>query len=121
MYKRQIKNGDIVSIHSRRGQVYSRADVSDRINKGTVYMTYQWWIGKCNELTMHKVDPVSHTPEDKFSACQVDAIADQVWAEGEVERQYTELKQALVDAAAPQDVEPGAAKFDDETHVNQIV
>ena len=118
---RGIKNGDIVSIHSRRGQVYSRADVSDRINKGTVYMTYQWWIGKCNELTMHKVDPVSHTPEDKFSACQVDAIADQVWAEGEVERQYTELKQALVDAVAPQDVEPGAAKFDDETHVNQIV
>lgn len=118
---RGIKNGDIVSIHSRRGQVYSRADVSDRINKGTVYMTYQWWIGKCNELTMHKVDPVSHTPEDKFSACQVDAIADQVWAEGEVERQYTELKQALVDAAAPQDVEPGAAKFDDEAHVNQIV
>ncbi len=53
--------------------------MSDRINKGTVYMTYQWWIGKCNELTMHKVDPVSHTPEDKFSACQVDAIADQVW------------------------------------------
>ena len=95
--------------------------MSDRINKGTVYMTYQWWIGKCNELTMHKVDPVSHTPEDKFSACQVDPIADQVWAEGEVERQYTELKQALVDAAAPQDVEPGAAKFDDETHVNQIV
>ena len=90
-------------------------------NGGTVYMTYQWWIGKCNELTIHKVDPVSHTPEDKFSACQVDAIADQVWAEGEVERQYTELKQALVDAAAPQDVEPGAAKFDDETHVNQIV
>ena len=83
---RGIKNGDIVSIHSRRGQVYSRADVSDRINKGTVYMTYQWWIGKCNELTIHKVDPVSHTPEDKFSACQVDAIADQVWAEGEVER-----------------------------------
>ena len=118
---RGIKNGDIVSIHSRRGQVFSRADVSDRINKGTVYMTYQWWIGKCNELTIHKVDPVSHTPEDKFSACQVDAIADQVWAEGEVERQYTELKQALVDAAAPQDVEPGAAKFDDETHVNQIV
>ena len=67
---RGIKNGDIVSIHSRRGQVYSRADVSDRINKGTVYMTYQWWIGKCNELTIHKVDPVSHTPEDKFSAAR---------------------------------------------------
>ncbi len=33
---------------------------SDRINKGTVYMTYQWWIGKCNELTIHKVDPVAY-------------------------------------------------------------
>lgn len=119
---RGIKNGDIVSIHSRRGQVYSRADVSDRINKGTVYMTYQWWIGKCNELTIHKVDPVSHTPEDKFSACQVDAIADQVWADGLRSSVSTPSSSRLwVDAAAPQDVEPGAAKFDDETHVNQIV
>ena len=118
---RTVKDEDLVWVSSRRGKVITRAKLDERINKGAVYMTYQWWIGKCNELTMHKVDPVSHTPEDKFSACQVDPIADQVWAEGEVERQYTELKQALVDAAAPQDVEPGAAKFDDETHVNQIV
>ena len=55
-----------------------------------------------------------------FSACQVDAIADQAWAEGEVERQYTDLKQASRRRRS-QDVEPGAAKFDDETHVNQIV
>ena len=116
---RGIQNGDIVSIHSRRGQVYSRADVSPRINEGTVYMTYQWWIGKCNNLTKHVVDPLSHTPEDKFSACQVDAVADQTWAENEVERQYTALKQALIDAAAPQDIEPN--QVEEEPAVNQIV
>ena len=84
-------------------------------------MTYQWWIGKCNELTMHKVDPVSHTPEDKFSACQVDAIADQVWAEARWSVSTPSSSRLWWTAAAPQDVEPGAAKFDDETHVNQIV
>lgn len=117
---RGIKDGQIARIWSRRGSVYSRAEVSPRTNKGTVYMTYQWWIGKCNNLTMHQVDPLSGTPEDKFSAVQVEGIADQVWAENEVERQYTELKKTLADATAHQDIAPQAAEADAE-HVNQIV
>ncbi|MBE6469436.1 MAG: formate dehydrogenase subunit alpha [Coriobacteriaceae bacterium] len=119
---RGIKHGQIVRVFSRRGSVYSRAEVSPRINKGTVYMTYQWWIGKCNALTMHVTDPMSGTPEDKFSACQLEALPDQVWAENEVQRQYTELKQELVNNADRQDVAPGAvAVFDDPAHVDQIV
>ena len=74
-----IANGDLVRVVSKRGHTITRCQETDRVSKGATYMTYQWWIGKCNELTIHKVDPVSHTPEDKFSACQVDAIADQVW------------------------------------------
>lgn len=46
-----IRHRDLVWVSSRRGKVISRADVSERINAGTVYMTYQWWIGACNELT----------------------------------------------------------------------
>lgn len=46
-----IRHRDLVWVSSRRGKVISRADVSERINSGTVYMTYQWWIGACNELT----------------------------------------------------------------------
>ena len=53
-----LKNNDLVWIASSRGKVISRADVSTRTNKGACYMTYQWWIGKCNELTAEHLNPV---------------------------------------------------------------
>ena len=93
---RGINDGELVRAHSRRGEAMTRAVVDPRINKGTVYMTYQWWIGKCNNLTLHAVDPRSHTPEDKFSACQVDAIEDQVWAEQRLQEMYDQLKDCLL-------------------------
>lgn len=46
-----IADKQLVWVSSRRGKVISRADLSDRINPGAVYMTYQWWVGACNELT----------------------------------------------------------------------
>lgn len=103
---RGIGDGELVRAFSRRGEAMSRAVVDERINKGTVYMTYQWWIGKCNNLTLHAVDPRSHTPEDKFSACQVVAIEDQVWAEQHLQELYETLKQDLSDLASAQDVDP---------------
>lgn len=105
---RGIGDGELVRAHSRRGEAMSRAVVDERINKGTVYMTYQWWIGKCNNLTLHATDSRSHTPEDKFSACQVEAIEDQVWAECRIQEMYDQLKDDLASTAAAQDVEPGA-------------
>ena len=106
---RGIRDQEIVRIHSRRGESYTRAVCDERINKGTVYMTYQWWIGKCNNLTLHALDPRSRTPEDKFSACQVDAIEDQVWAERHVQELYDELKGQLAEAADAQNVDAVAA------------
>ena len=103
---RGIRDGELVRAFSRRGEAMSRAVVDERINEGTVYMTYQWWIGKCNNLTLHAVDPRSHTPEDKFSACQVVAIEDQVWAEQHLQELYEALKQDLSDLASVQDVDP---------------
>nr|VXZ83815.1 Formate dehydrogenase H [Klebsiella pneumoniae] len=44
-------------------------------------MTYQWWVGACNELTRDNLDPISKTPETKYCAVKVEAIADQQWAE----------------------------------------
>ncbi|MGR9861228.1 molybdopterin dinucleotide binding domain-containing protein, partial [Escherichia coli] len=37
-----------------KGKIITRAQVSDRPNKGAIYMTYQWWIGACNELVTEK-------------------------------------------------------------------
>lgn len=90
-----IQDQELVWISSRRGKVISRAAVSGRTNKGAVYMTYQWWIGACNELTLDSLDPISRTPEYKHCAVKVEAIADQQDAEAYVQREYTELKAKL--------------------------
>lgn len=111
---RGVQDGDLVYVKSRRGKVFSRAAVNDRTNEGSVYMTYQWWIGKCNMLTMHQVDPLSGTPEDKHSACQIEAIEDQVWAEQRVQTLYQDMKSGLADLAAVQDVAPAVRQSAEE-------
>lgn len=94
-----IQDQSLVWVESRRGKVITRANVTPRANKGAVYMTYQWWIGACNELTLDHLDPVSRTPEYKHSAVRVSAITDQHWAEQEIDRQYHQLKQQLRELA----------------------
>ena len=96
-----IHNGELVWVASRRGRVLSRAEVSDRTNQGAVYMTYQWWIGACNELTLDHVDPVAKTPEFKHCAVRVEKIADAQWAEQQVTERYRQMKDRLAKAAAP--------------------
>jgi formate dehydrogenase major subunit len=87
-----IQDQELVWISSRRGKVITRASVTDRVNKGAVYMTYQWWIGACNELTIHHLDPISKTPEYKYCAVAVERIADQDWAEKYVQEEYSKIK-----------------------------
>ncbi|WP_018609723.1 formate dehydrogenase subunit alpha [Uliginosibacterium gangwonense] len=94
-----IADQALVWISSRRGKVITRANYNDRVNKGAVYMTYQWWIGACNELTVDHLDPISKTPEYKFSAVKLEAIADQVWAENHVQELYGKMKADMRKAA----------------------
>ena len=94
-----IKNNELVWISSSRGKVISRADVSSRTNKGACYMTYQWWIGKCNELTAEHLNLGSRTPEYKYSAVRIEKIEDQRWAEHYVVTEYTKLKSRLKETA----------------------
>ena len=94
-----IRHRDLVWVSSRRGKVISRADVSERINTGTVYMTYQWWIGACNELVTENLSPITKTPEYKYCAVNVEPIADQRAAEQYVIDEYNKLKTRLRESA----------------------
>ena len=69
-------------------------------------MTYQWWVGACNELTQDNLDPISKTPETKYCAVKVEAIADQQWAERYAWTAYSDMKARLKAAA---DVRPQSA------------
>lgn len=93
-----IKDEQLVWVESRRGKVISRAKVSERTNRGAVYMTYQWWIGACNELTIEHLDPYSKTPEYKYSAVRLHKIEDQKWAEKYLVEEYGKMKASLAKA-----------------------
>ena len=84
--------------HSR-GKVISRADVSTRTNKGACYMTYQWWIGKCNELTADHLNPGSRTPEYKYSAVRIDKSKTKPGLNAYVVTEYAKLKNRLKETA----------------------
>ncbi|WP_447880450.1 formate dehydrogenase subunit alpha [Serratia fonticola] len=90
-----IADQQLVWVASRRGKVISRVNYSERINLGAVYMTYQWWIGACNELTQDNLDPISKTPETKYCAVKLEAIADQQWAESYAQQSYCTMKARL--------------------------
>jgi formate dehydrogenase major subunit len=94
-----IKDQALVWVSSRRGKVITRANHNDRVNAGAVYMTYQWWIGACNELTVDHLDPISKTPEYKYCAVKVEDIADQKWAENYVRETYSKMKADMRKAA----------------------
>lgn len=93
--KMHLQDQQLVWVASRRGKVITRVSISERINVGAVYMTYQWWIGACNELTLDHLDPISKTPEYKYCAVKLEAIADQTWAENYVQQEYSQLKARL--------------------------
>ena len=110
---RGIDEEQLVWVYSRRGKIITRAALDERINEGAVYMTYQWWVGKCNELTLHVTDSQSGTPEDKYSACQVEPIADQLWAERRMRELYTDLKDRLFAEASRQNGPVGTETVDE--------
>lgn len=93
--KMGIKDQDLVWIASRRGQVMTRTNFNERVNKGAVYMTYQWWIGACNKLTLDVGDPITKTPEYKHCAVKLEVIDDQTWAENYVQETYVQIKESL--------------------------
>ena len=94
-----IEDEALVWVNSRKGRIITRAQVSDRPNKGAVYMTYQWWIGACNELVAENLSPITKTPEYKYCAVNVERIADQRAAEQYVIDEYTRLKARLRESA----------------------
>ena len=90
-----IRDHELVWVKSHHSKVITRAQISPRTNQGAVYMTYQWWIGACNELVGEVLSPITKTPEYKYVPVRVEKIEDQTWAESHVVQVYSELKQRL--------------------------
>jgi len=69
-----VANGEMVQVASRRGEVNVKADVTDKIQPGVVFMTFHFPDSAANFLTNPALDPVAKIPEFKACAVKVSKI-----------------------------------------------
>jgi formate dehydrogenase major subunit len=66
-----VVDGDYVEVESRRGSIVVKAEVTDRVDEGTVFIPMHFARGAVNELTKGELDPTSGIPEYKVSSVRV--------------------------------------------------
>ncbi|OZA30700.1 MAG: nitrate reductase [Hydrogenophilales bacterium 17-61-9] len=77
MERRQLHDGDLVSVKSRRGSLVIKVQASEALRGGQVFIPMHWG-GRfmagmgVNALTLDSFDPVSRQPELKHAAVQVE-------------------------------------------------
>jgi len=69
-----IAQGDKVKVSSRRGEIITKAKVTEALPSGVVFMTFHFAESAANILTNPKLDPVSKIPELKVSAVKVEKL-----------------------------------------------
>jgi predicted molibdopterin-dependent oxidoreductase YjgC len=69
-----IAHGDKVRVTSRRGEVITKAKVTETLRPGVVFMTFHFAESAANILTNPKLDPVSKIPEFKVAAVKVERL-----------------------------------------------
>ncbi len=72
--KRQISDGDIVEVWTRRGSLSLRAVVSRQVRPGCIWMPLHFAEARANVLTNDAGDPVTGTAEYKVCAAEVKLI-----------------------------------------------
>jgi formate dehydrogenase major subunit len=68
----RIASGTPVRVRSRRGEVTTRAVLSDAVRQGTVAMPYHFEEAPSNRVTNDALDPISRMPELKVCAVAVE-------------------------------------------------
>lgn len=69
-----ITEGDKVKVNSRRGEIITRAKITEALPTGVVFMTFHFAESSANVLTNPELDPVSKIPELKVAAVRVDKV-----------------------------------------------
>ncbi|MGS2738156.1 molybdopterin-dependent oxidoreductase [Sinomicrobium sp. M5D2P17] len=76
-YLKGIRNGDVIEVTSKYGQVRLRAKITENIREGVVFMPMHWGkklksdLNRANNLTSGIVDPISKEPDFKYTAVRI--------------------------------------------------
>jgi formate dehydrogenase major subunit len=69
--QRGVRDGDLVALQSRSGEIALRAMVSERMQPGVVYTTFHHAVTGANVVTTDNSDWATNCPEYKVTAVQV--------------------------------------------------
>jgi formate dehydrogenase major subunit len=69
-----VKDGEKVSVTSRRGEIVVTAKFTGKIKEGVVFMPFHFAEGAANVLTNPALDPIAKIPEYKVCAVNVNAF-----------------------------------------------
>lgn len=74
----KINDGERIRVISRRGEVETRATVTEDIQEDVVFIPFHFIDGAANILTHTELDPVAKIPEFKVSAVRLEKIMKEV-------------------------------------------
>ena len=69
-----IKQGDLLRVNSRRGEIQAMARVSDQAIKGTIFIPFHFAKAAANRLTNPALDPIAKIPEFKVCAIRIEKV-----------------------------------------------
>jgi formate dehydrogenase major subunit len=70
-----IRDGERISVKSRRGEVVVKAKVTDQVPRGMVWMAFHFRENCANWLTNPVFDPITRTAEYKACAVSIGKLA----------------------------------------------
>jgi formate dehydrogenase alpha subunit len=71
----QIEHGEQVKVISRRGEVTTRVQVTDKVQPGMIWMSFHHKKTPTNVLTSHGLDPITKTGEYKVCAVRIEKVS----------------------------------------------
>lgn len=69
-----VDTGGRVKVASRRGELVTKIQVTDRVPPGVIWMSFHYKESPTNVLTSHAVDPVTKTGEYKVCAVKIEKV-----------------------------------------------
>ncbi|MXR52535.1 formate dehydrogenase subunit alpha [Halovenus sp. WSH3] len=69
-----IADGEYVRVESRRGDIVVKAQVTDRVGEGTLFIPMHFAAGAVNKLTGETFDPQAGIPEYKVSSVKIEPL-----------------------------------------------
>ncbi|WP_440008945.1 formate dehydrogenase subunit alpha [Halomicrococcus sp. SG-WS-1] len=69
-----VSDDEYVRVESRRGDIVVKAQVTDRVGEGTLFIPMHFAAGAVNKLTQETFDPQAGIPEFKVSSVRVESL-----------------------------------------------